>query len=165
MSAPASPHYEILLPPKPSEAPAFHTFGQEGDWFFNEPKSGAKEASHRRYYQLLQHYRLPMMFFLGAMVTVGLQAYGQMARDTVAKLHPQLSWLARQAASDRIEQISHNVDRIASDMAVSQEQMTRSIDHLAAEQEQMTREIMNLQVPQPASGPSHKTIHRSSQMR
>jgi hypothetical protein len=165
MSAPASPHYEILLPPKPSEAPAFHTFGQESDWFFNKPRSGAKKASRRRYYRLLDHYPLPMMFLLGAVAAVGLQPYGQTARETIAKLHPQLGWLAQRAAPDRIEQISRSVDRIASDIAVTQQQMTRSIDHLAAEQEQMTREIMSLQVPQPASGPSHKIVHRSSQMR
>jgi hypothetical protein len=74
------------------------------------------------------------MIFLGAAATMAWQSYNQPARETIAKLYPQLSWLAPQAATapDRIEQISRNVERIASDVAVSKEQMAREIMRLQA---------------------------------
>jgi hypothetical protein len=73
--------------------------------------------------------------------------------------------LAPQAvtAPDRIEQISLNVDRIASDVIASKEQMTRSIDHLAADHEQMTRKIINLQtLPQYIFYGSRETLTKAA---
>jgi hypothetical protein len=179
MSAMPSPkHYEILLPAKWSvEAPAFRTTDPESDWFSGEQPSYGRSPSHRRLPRLL------IMFFLGAAVTLACQAYNHAAREMIAKLYPQLDWLAPpapdgQSAADRIEQISHSVDRIASDIAANQEQITQSIDHLTADQQQMTREIIRLQAiseytpyknqepsPQPASATARKAIHRASQMR
>ena len=178
-SMPSPKHYEVLLPSEWSaEASAFRTTGPESDWFSNEQWSYSKQPSHRHLPRLL------IMFFLGAAATLASQSYSHAAREMIAKLYPQLSWLAPQAAdeqsaADRIEQISHSVDRIASDIAASQEQITRSIDQLAADQQQMTREIIRLQaitqytsysnhqepLTQPASVTARKAIHRSSQTR
>jgi hypothetical protein len=174
---PSPKHYEVLLPVKRSvEAPAFRTFGEESGWFSNETRSYGQQASHRPLPRLL------MMFFLGSAATLAWQSYGRAARELIATLYPQFSWLAPQAADtqaapDRIEQISRSFDRIAREIAASNDQMTRSINLLAADHEQMTREIIRLhaisqytyknQEPplQPASGSARKAIHRSSQTR
>jgi hypothetical protein len=179
---PSPKHYEVLLPAKWSvEASAFRTARPESDWFSNEQWSCSKQPSHRHLPRLL------IMFFLGAATTLASQSYGHAAREMIVKLYPQLGWLApqaadKQSAADRIEQISHSVDRMASDIAASQEQITRNIDHLAADQQQMTREIIRLQaisqytsytnytnhqepLPQPTSATARKAIHRSSQTR
>jgi hypothetical protein len=150
--------------------------GGEEDWFASEQAWHGRQKSRSR-------SRVLMMIFLGAIAILAWQFYSHAAREIIAGLSPQLRWLAPQAVgadtdSDRIEQITHNVDRIASDIAASREQITRSIDHLAAGQEQMTLEIIRLQaIPQfapskkgvspqqQASGPARKASQRSLQAR
>jgi methyl-accepting chemotaxis protein len=85
---------------------------------------------------------------------VGWQtSYGHAARETLARVSPSLRWMAPDAASNRIEEMTQSVDRMASDIAASREQITRSIDQLAAGQEEMTRELVRLRaVSQYASG-------------
>jgi hypothetical protein len=175
MSAMPSPkHYEILLPLKRSTtARAFRMAGGEGDWFAGEQPSHVKRTPRSRFL---------MMFFLGAVVTLAWQSYGHAAREIIAGLSPQLRWLAPRAVGagtpDKIEQITQSVDRIASDITASREQMTRSIDHLAAGQEQMTLQIIRLQAiaqfapsrkedhpPQTASAAVRKAGPRSLQAR
>jgi len=77
----------------------------------------------------------------------------------------------------RQEQITRNVDSIATSIATGQEQMTRSVDRLAAGQEQMTRGITKLQEieqymlyknsesppQQPAPAPARSRTPRPSQ--
>jgi hypothetical protein len=143
MSAVPSPkHYEILSPVRRSTTTrAFRVAGGEEEWFASEQPSHDKRPSRSRFL---------VVFFLGAVATLAWQSYGHAAREIIAGLSPGLRWLSppaavEETASDRIEQITHSVDRIASDIAASHEQITRSIDHLAASQQQMTLQIIRLQ--------------------
>jgi hypothetical protein len=173
-AVPSPKHYEILSPVKRSTAAhAFRMAGGEEDWFASEQTWHRKRTSPFRL--------MMMMFLLGAVATLAWQSYSHAAREIIAGLSPQLGWLAPQAVvadTDRIEQITHNVDRIASDIAASHEQITRSIDHLAAGQEHMTLEIIRLQAisqfaapkkedppSQLASVPARKASQRSLQAR
>ena len=132
--------------------------------------------------------RAVITFYIGVAATLAWQSYGDEARQIIASLSPQLSWLAPQAAAaatvpdtneeitrsiDRIvaanqEQIARSVDRI---VAASQEQITRSVAQLAADQEQMAREIIRLQAisqyglykiadPRPAPSPTPRPLTR-----
>ena len=132
-----------------------------------------------------------IMFCIGVDATLGWQSYGDAAREMIASSYPQLGWLAPQSAPgaqnapdmiapaapaapprdqqqlnamsldldavrqsvDRIatsiaasqEQITRSVDRIAASITTSQEQIMHSVERLTAGQEQMTREITKLQ--------------------
>jgi hypothetical protein len=106
--------------------------------------------------------RSVITFYIGVAATLAWQSYSGEARQIVARLSPQLSWLAPQAAAaptvpDTNEQIRRSVDRIAAAnqeeiarsvdriIAASQEQIARSVAQLSADQEQMTREIIKLE--------------------
>jgi hypothetical protein len=135
--------------------------------------------------------RFLITFCIGVAATLAWQSYGDAARAMIANSSPQLGWLAPQAAPvgqtapDMIAQampaapspdqqqlhamsldldaVRQSVDRIATSIAASQEQITRSVDRivpvittsqeqimhsverLTAGQEQMTREIAKLQ--------------------
>lgn len=137
--------YEILPPVKRFvEAPAFRA-GQDGDWFPTGEPSPSQQTSRRHLARLL------MMFSLGAAATFIWQSYGHAARETIARLSPQLQWLAPQAAdalTSRVDQIAasqEQITRSVDKMAASQEEVTRGVDRIAAGQEQMTREITKLQ--------------------
>jgi hypothetical protein len=89
--------------------------------------------------------RLLMTFCIGvAVVGIGVttkmawQSYGDAAREAIA---PE----ALKGMSVDLDTVRRNVDRIATNMATSQEQMTRSIDQLTTGLENMTREITKLQ--------------------
>jgi hypothetical protein len=130
-------------------------------------------------------------FCIGVAATLAWQSYGDAAREMIASSYPQLSWLAPQSAPgaqnapdmiapaapaapapdqqqlnamsrdldavrqsvDRIatsiaasqEQITRSVDRIAASITASQEQIMHSVERLTAGHEQMTREITKLQ--------------------
>jgi len=130
-------------------------------------------------------------FCIAVAATLGWQSYGDAARELVASSYPQLGWLAPKPAPnapnapdmsalvvpatpspdqqqlnamsldldavrqsiDRIatsiaasqEQITRSVDRIAASITTSQEQIMHSVERLTAGQEQMTREITKLQ--------------------
>jgi hypothetical protein len=134
--------------------------------------------------------RSVITFYIGVAATLAWQSYSDDARQIIARLSPQLSWLAPQAAAaptvpdaneeiarsfDRIvaanqEQIARSVDRI---VTASQEQIARSVAQLAADQEQMAREIIRLQAisqyglykiadppPRPAPSPAPRPVTR-----
>jgi hypothetical protein len=132
--------------------------------------------------------RSVIAFYVGVAATLLWQSYGDEARQIIASLSPQLSWVAPQAAVapavpdaneeltrsvDRIvaanqEQIARSVDRI---VTASQEQIARSVAQLAADQEQMAREIIRLQAisqyglykiadPRPAPSPAPRPATR-----
>ena len=106
-------------------------------------------------------------FCIGVAATLGLQSYGNAAREMIASSYPQLGWVAPQPSSappdqqqlnamsldavrqsiDRIatsqEQMTRSIDQIAPSVA-NQEQITRSIDRIAASQEEMARSINRL---------------------
>jgi len=140
---------------------------------------------------LLTLVRFLIIFCIGVAATLAWQSYGDAAREMIANSYPQLGWLAPQAepvaqsapdvialaapatpspdqqrsdvtsldldamrqSIDRIannmatsqEQITRSVDRIAASVAASQERITRSVDQLAVSQEWLTREITKLE--------------------
>jgi hypothetical protein len=134
--------------------------------------------------------RSVIAFYIGVAATLAWQSYGDEARQIVAQLSPQLSWLAPQAAAaptvpDTNEEISRSVDRIVAAnqeqiarsvdriVTASQEQIARSVARLAADQEQMAREIIRLQAisqygvykiadppPRPAPSPAPRPATR-----
>jgi hypothetical protein len=175
-AVPCPADYEILPPVQQSTAThSFRMVDGEEDWFASE------QAWHGRHGKRTSRSRprILLMLFLGAIAILAWQSYSHTAREFIAGLSPQLRWLAPQADvadADRIEQITQNVDRIASDLAASRDQITRSIDHLAAGQDQMTLEIIRLRAvsqfappkkedppPQLASGPARRGSQRSLQ--
>jgi hypothetical protein len=140
---------------------------------------------------LLALVRFLITLGIGIAATLAWQSYGDAAQAMIAKSFPRLGWLAPQAelvaqsapdvialaapatpfpdqqksnvtspdldavwqSIDRItsnmatnqEQITRSMDRIASGVAANQEQLTRSIDQLAVSQEWLTREITKLE--------------------
>lgn len=158
-----SPRFYEILPPenRPAERVGFRTADHESEWFAAEETPGGGRRPGARILALL---------FVGiAAVIVGWQStYGRDTREAIASLSPSLRWVApEQTAHDRIEQITRSVDNMASDIAASREELTRSIDHLAAGQDQIAREIVRLQAlsqyaaGQPAPEGLHKTGRRS----
>jgi hypothetical protein len=144
-------------------------------------KSSVKRAS-------LTLVRFLIALCIGIAATLAWQSYGDAARAMIANSFPQLGWLTPQAepvaqstpdaialaapaipspdqqqsspdldavrqSIDRMtsnmatnqEQITRSMDRIAARVAASQEQLTRSVDQLAVSQEWLTREITKLE--------------------
>jgi len=177
MSSPAQPEfYAGLLPVEPSaEPPPARPPDLEGDQFPYGPPSLRKRASRAL-------SRFLITFCIGVSATLTWQSYGDAARDAIANSYSQLGWLAAQAGSvaqkapntmapavpsfdqqqlsaisldlgaarqsiDRIatsiaasqDEIARNVDRIAANIGAGQEQMTRSIDRIAAGQEELAQ--------------------------
>jgi hypothetical protein len=87
-------------------------------------------------------------FTLGVTATLAWQSYGDAVRRVIAPVTPadqqQFS-----AISLDLDAVRRSIDGLATGLATSiarsQEQMTRSVDQLAAGLEQMTREIVKLQ--------------------
>lgn len=134
--------YEILPPEdRPAERLAFRMADRQNEWFARETPPNGERRGTRRVARILA------LSFVGATAAImGWQtSYGHAARETIASLSPNLSWVAPEQ-TDRIEQITRSVDQMASGMAASHEQLTRTVDRLAANQEQMTREIIKLRV-------------------
>lgn len=129
-----------ILPPVRRSSPsrALRMADRERDWFAGEETSRRKRQSRPRFLTI---------FVVGIVAAAAWQSYGEEAQAFIAGLSPQLQWLAphtTDADGDRIGQITRSIDRIASDIAASQAQITRSIDHLAAGQDQITTEIIRL---------------------
>jgi hypothetical protein len=116
----------------------------------------------RRRRVLIAAARLAVMFCIGVAVTLLWQPYGDAARMMIASATPQLGWLAPPAAPglavastslrqrntpvavpsapsvpSELDAVRERIDRIA----VSQEQMTRTIAQLTATQERIAEEI------------------------
>ena len=137
--------------------------------------------------------RFLITFYIGVVATLAWQSYSDAARRFIARLSPQLGWLASrsagsQTAPDPIDEITRNVDRIVAasqkqmvrsvdQLASSQEQITRTVDQLASSQEQIARDIIKLQAisqyspyknsesPRPAPAPARNAVQRTSQAR
>src|SRR5260370_42668040 len=120
MPSPAqSKLYAGLLPVELSvETPAIWTADLKNDRFANEQPSFGKRTS-----RLLARFLIT--FYIGVAGTLAWQSYSDLARQMIARLSPQLGWLAPQIAvaqtvPDTIEQITLGVDRI---VATHQEQV------------------------------------------
>src|SRR6266852_236415 len=167
MTSPAqSEFYAGLLPVEPSvEAPAVRPADLKNDPFPNRRPSLGKRAL-----RALGHFLVT--FCVGVAATLAWQSYGDVAREMIANSSPQLGWLAPPAAPaggspdqqqlnamsldldavrqniDRIaisqEQITRSVDQIAPSIVASEEQMTRHIDRIAASQERIARSVDQL---------------------
>jgi len=161
--------YAGLLPVERSvETPAVRAADLKNERFANEQRSSGERTSRPL-------ARFLITFYIGVAATLAWQSYSGAARQIIASLSPQLSWLAPQAAvaqtaPDTVEQITRSVNRI---VAASHEQIARSVDQLAADQVQMTREIIKLQAisqyglyknseppPRPAPSPAPKPVTR-----
>jgi hypothetical protein len=163
MSSLTNPAYEILPPSRrTAEAPSFRTARHDGEDRFSDrfedrfagrfeneiPRSPLEETSRHHFVRFLT------MFVLAVAAITAWHSYGHAARARLASLSPRLAWLAPPLEdTNRVEQISRSVDRIAATIAANQEQLTRTIDHLAADQEQMTRNIARLQLSLDKSQP------------
>jgi methyl-accepting chemotaxis protein len=145
MPSPAqSKLYAGLLPVELSiEAIAAHALNLKNDRFQNREPSLAERSSRAI-------ARFLVTFYIGVIATLAWQSYSDAARRFIARLSPQLGWLAPQAAGsqtvpDPIDEITRNVDRI---VAAGQEQMARSVDQLASSQERITRTVDQLATSQ-----------------
>ncbi len=154
-----------ILPPVRRSTPsrALRMADRERDW------SAGEEALRRR---RQSRPRFLTIFVVGIVAAAAWQSYGQEAQAFIAGLSPQLQWLAphtTDADADRIGQITRSIERIASDIAAGQAQITHSIDNLAAGQEQITTEIIRLraitQFAPPKAAPDAPSHRRVSQTR
>jgi hypothetical protein len=107
---------------------------------------------------------------IGVAATLTWQSYNDAVRETIAPA------AALKAISADLNAVWQSVDRIANNVAISQEQMIRSVDQLAARTttglEQITREITALQTleqqifdkvsVEPASATTPKPVPRPS---
>jgi Na+/phosphate symporter len=135
----------------------------------NERPSVGKRA-------LIALVRFLVIFCIGISGTLAWQSYGDQVREMIASSHQQLSWLAPQAepvplnAPDVIELASQTasspdqqqpnaisldldavrqaIDRIATSIASSHEQMTSSADQIATSQQQIARSIERIATSQ-----------------
>ena len=121
--------------------------------------------------------RFLLMFCIGVAATLGWQSYGGAARAMIASVSPQLGWLAPSTAPDvmlggtpaaasvdqqqldamslGLDVVRKSVDRLAVQLAASQQQMAREITKLqAAEQDILDR--ISASAPRPAPVPARK---------
>ena len=119
--------------------------------------------------------RYLIAFFIGVTATVAWQTYGDAAREMIAPAASSADQQRFNALGLDLDEVRQSIDRVATSMATSQEQMTRSVDQLAAGQEQMTRQITKLQAVEqyvlyknsepawrPAPAPMFKPVLRPS---
>ncbi len=151
----------------------------------------------RRRRVLVTFARVAVTFCIGVAVTLLWQPYGDAARMMIASATPQLGWLAppqvtpslavasanlRQrdiALPSELEAVRNRIDRIA----VSQEQITRTVAQLTESQGRIADEIAKIREieqylvyktsykaaetppPQPAAAPARKPARRPSSVR
>ena len=88
--------------------------------------------------------RFLITFCIGVAATLAWQSHGDAIREMIASSHPQLGWLAPQAAPDAPSPDLQQLKAMSTDLGV----VRQSVDHLAARfvagQEQMTRDITKL---------------------
>src|SRR6266446_2292547 len=133
---------EDSLPLKPSvEAPPIRLADLKNDQFpGGRPSLGSLDPLGRLgRLEPLAFARYLITFSVGVAVALAWQSYGNATREAAS---------LKAISLDR-DAVRQSLDRIATSVATSQEQMTRrierSIDRLAASQEQTTREISDLQ--------------------
>src|SRR5262249_49654727 len=83
---------------------------REKRWSAND-EPASREGTTRRL------ARFAIMFYVGVAATLACESYGDEARQIIASLSPQLSWLAPQAVGapavpDANEEITRSIDRI-----------------------------------------------------
>jgi hypothetical protein len=121
--------------------------------------------------------RLLVTFCFGVAATLAWQSYGGVARAMIASVSPQLDWLAPLPAPDEttaaaltapgidqqqlnamarsLDVVRRSVDQLASQLAVSQQQMAREITKLQAAEQDILDKV-SASAPKPASVPVRK---------
>jgi len=89
--------------------------------------------------------RYLIAFFIGVTATLAWQAYGDTAREMIAPAASSADQRQFNAMWLDLDAVRQSIDRVATSVTTSQEQIRRSVDQLAAGQEHMTREIAKLQ--------------------
>jgi hypothetical protein len=145
-----------------SEAPTVRPADLKNDRYPNGRSSVVKRA-------LIALVRFLIIFCIGVSATLAWQSYGDRVRETIASSYPQLNWLAPQgepvpqntldaialtsrtasppdqqqpnAISLDLDAVRQAIDRIATAIASSQEQMTSSADRIATSQQQIARSL------------------------
>jgi hypothetical protein len=160
MSSPRPSEFFAASLLKPSvEAPS----ARSADLTTDQPQGGW--SSRLAKLAPLAFARYLIAFFIGVAVTVAWQTYGGAAREVIAPAVSSADQQRFNALGLDLDEVRQSIDRVATTIATSQEQMTRSVDQLAAGQEQMTREITKLQAveryvlyknsePPPRQGPA-----------
>jgi len=119
--------------------------------------------------------RFLIIFCIGVAATLAWQSYGDAAREMIANSSPQLSWLAPEAAPDRLapapfatpspelKQLKEmslafaTVRQSVDQLAASQQQMADGIAKLTADQQQLLQKI-SAPPPRPAAPPARKPV-------
>jgi hypothetical protein len=137
--------YKGLLPIELSvETPTLYTADLGSQQFATEQQSDRQQTSR-------PFARSLITFCIGVAATLTWQSYNDAIKQIIASWSPQLAWLAPQApvartVPDTIEQIVTRIgDRIAANIAISQEQISRTVDQLSAGQDQIAREMIKLE--------------------
>ncbi len=126
--------------------------------------------------------RVLITFCIGVAATLAWQSYGDAAREVIASSHPQLGWLAPQAAvaqtapatiaaapasldqrelkamSLSLAAVRQRVDQLAAQVAAGQEQMTRDFTTKLHAAEQDILDKISAPAPQPGAAPARKPV-------
>ncbi len=149
-----------------------------GGQFSSSPPSLGKRASRTL-------ARFLIAFCIGVAATLAWQSYGDMAREMIANLHPQLGWLAPQAArltktapntvapaapaalspellqlnamAASLAAVRQNVDQLAAQLAAGQQQTAGDIANLRAAYQDILHKI-SAPPPRPAAPPARKPV-------
>jgi hypothetical protein len=88
--------------------------------------------------------RFLFTFCLGIAATLGWQAYGDQARELIAKTYPQLTWVAQRGAAQNAPP-GRTVDQQLQEMSLGLASMRQRVEQLSAQlvagQDQLTRDI------------------------
>lgn len=117
-------------------------------------------------------------FFIGATTTLAWQSYGDAARGMIAPTAPSPYQEQFNAMSLDLDALRQGIDRIATGLADSQEEMKRSAEQLAASREWMTRDFssklqavehnildkISVPPPRPAPAPPRSPVQRPAQV-
>src|SRR3974390_2222179 len=107
--------------------------------------------------------RFLITFCIGVAATLAWQSHGDAIREMIASSHPQLGWLARQAAPDAPSPDLQQLKAMSTDLGV----VRQSVDHLAAQfvagQNQMTRDITKLHAEEQEILESIVKLHATEQ--
>ena len=102
--------------------------------------------------------RFLITFCIGVAATLAWQSHGDVVREMIASSHPQLGWLAPQAApnapspdlqqlkamSTDIAAVRQSVDQLAAQFVAGQEHMMRDITKQHAAQQELLESILKL---------------------
>jgi hypothetical protein len=107
------------------------------------PPPRPRSSIGRRMFRAVTRFAIAVLIGVGA--TLGWQAYGDTARETLAARAPELAWLAPAARTKPVAAAPAIATVQLEPLASSLEMVRRSVEQLAFNQEQMARNIAALQ--------------------